>query len=158
MEHQPHMTTSDQPCTGVTVKDVAVPDVVEPPWAARVSAAVRNLFALDNFAVDFTGLERWEKTTRSATHPGSWLLRVQPEPCPYRRRSCRGPLSGRTHQPPPRPPRMPCGFGVYVARSGRTLLWLYAPWERNMKSDSERGTDVGQTFSLLFVSSVHRWE
>ena len=49
----PVKINENQPCTGVTVRDVAIPDVVEVPCAARVSAAVRNLFALDNFAVDF---------------------------------------------------------------------------------------------------------
>lgn len=44
---------SSKPCTGVTVNEVAVPDVWVPPWldwAARVSAAVRSLFAFDSFA------------------------------------------------------------------------------------------------------------
>jgi hypothetical protein len=40
------------PCTGVTVSDVAVPDVDDPPCAARVSAAVRNLFAFESFAAE----------------------------------------------------------------------------------------------------------
>jgi hypothetical protein len=52
------ITTSNQPCTGVTVREVAVPDVVVPPCVARVSAAVRSLFALDNFAIDFTGFNK----------------------------------------------------------------------------------------------------
>jgi len=69
MKHQVHITTSDQPCTGVTVRDVAVPDVVEPPWAARVSAAVRNLFAFDNFAVDFTGFNKKTETRKVLLTP-----------------------------------------------------------------------------------------
>lgn len=40
------------PCTGVTVSDVAVPDVDDPPCAARVSVAVRNLFAFESFAAE----------------------------------------------------------------------------------------------------------
>jgi len=36
----------------VTVSDVAVPDVDDPPCAARVSAAVRNLFAFESFAME----------------------------------------------------------------------------------------------------------
>lgn len=76
---------------------------------------------------------------RSATCLDSWLLRVQPGPCPFRRRSCRGPLSGQRHQPPPRPPRMPFGSGVCATRSERTLLWLYAPWKRNVRPGVERG-------------------
>ena len=44
-----------EPCTGVTVSEVAVPDVAAPlplplPCAALVSAAIRSLFALDSFA------------------------------------------------------------------------------------------------------------
>ena len=44
----------DEPCAGVTLSDVAVPDVCVPtvPWlpAARANAAVRNLFAFDILA------------------------------------------------------------------------------------------------------------
>lgn len=41
-----------KPCTGVTVNEVAVPDVCVPlDWADLVSAAVRSLFAFDSLAV-----------------------------------------------------------------------------------------------------------
>lgn len=46
---------SSKPCIGVTVNEVAVPDVRVPPWldwATRVSAAVRSLFAFDSFTKD----------------------------------------------------------------------------------------------------------
>lgn len=41
---------SISPWTGVTVSDVAVPDVWVPFWAARVRAAVRSLFVFDILA------------------------------------------------------------------------------------------------------------
>ncbi len=44
---------NSKPCTGVTVSDVAVPDVWVPPaldCATRVRAAVRSLFAFDSLA------------------------------------------------------------------------------------------------------------
>ncbi|KAJ3523086.1 hypothetical protein NM688_g8782 [Phlebia brevispora] len=56
---------SSKPCTGVTVRDVAVPEVCVPPTldcAALVSAAVRNLFAFDNFAVKKQQRQHAEKT------------------------------------------------------------------------------------------------
>ena len=44
---------ANAPCTGVTVSDVAVPDVAlaVPLWAAFVSAAMRSLFAFESLAV-----------------------------------------------------------------------------------------------------------
>ena len=53
---------SSKPCTGVTVSEVAVPDVCVPSAgdcaAARVSAAVRSLFALDSLARECKKKER----------------------------------------------------------------------------------------------------
>ena len=69
MKRRIDIIISDQPCTGVTVSDVAVPDVVEAPCAARVNAAVRNLFALDNFAVDFTNLSKKSETRERLLTP-----------------------------------------------------------------------------------------
>jgi hypothetical protein len=45
------VTMGNVPCTGVTVKDVAVPDDCE-ACAARVRAAVRNLLAFESLAAE----------------------------------------------------------------------------------------------------------
>ena len=60
---------SSKPCTGVTVSEVAVPDVCVPSAgdcaAARVSAAVRSLFALDSLAEERGTKARKKEKTRS---------------------------------------------------------------------------------------------
>ena len=74
----------NEPWAGVTLNDVAVPDVCVPPaWpAARASVAVRSLFDFDILAIDLPKVNElpfYAKTTvKRTTDLGSWLRPSQP--------------------------------------------------------------------------------
>lgn len=156
MVHSTPAPPGFSPCTGVTVSDVAVPDVDDPPCAARVSAAVRNLFAFESFAaeVDTFQVSRIRNEKYDTYHDSS-PLPYQPGPYPSQRRSSPDPSSDRRRQPPPQPHRMPFGSVASGVPSVHTLLSLYALY----KCVSENDVKCKRRLAAcrLCVSSVHRW-
>ena len=115
---------SSNPCTGVTMRDEAVPDVCD-EFAARASAAVRSRFVFDILAANHKSNASTQKVRElSFTYPGflsrpSWH---ELSPCP--RRSCQGPLTRQTRRLPPLPHRMPYDLSAFGAPFAHMPPWL----------------------------------